>query len=728
MSLRLKLLAPLFVFALTLVIYLYGVWMPKAARFHADGHYSSALKGVGEGLVPLLLDNRLANIYDNLNMVLTSNGDWVELHLYNEEGLQLYPLQDVHKLPDESPSLRVYEQSIQLNSDSLGRVVLVADTSLRTQEMRRQLHGLLGVLSLILAVFVVAIAIILERIIRKPLKELAVASKRLGDGDFHAALPSAADDEMGVLIDSFTAMRNAIQKKDREINQARDMALQLAQSKSEFLANMSHEIRTPLNGVMGTLELLQKTRTDERQSEYLRLALQSSEILTELLNDVLDLSKIEAGKVELESIDFQVRQTVDEIIELFSSKARDKGLVINATYLSDVPPRLNGDPGRLRQVLSNLIGNAVKFTEAGEINVNVTRLEGDEYRTVLGFSVCDTGIGIPGYKLGSIFEPFQQADGSMARRYGGTGLGLSLCKHLVELMGGSLTVSSVEGRGSEFSFSVGFEAPNVAEDKPLFPQQHVLVYTPDAGIRTVLENHLRDLGTVHELAYDISAAKARLVEASLAERPYDIVISDEACAQRGWYELGRLIKQDSRIAKVNHWLIKRNTDVMDASYGLFDRILYCPVSYTQLQRYLSPAHGVGTEPVLGPVGIPGHAGHILLVEDNKINQRVTKDMLNSLGYEVDIAESGLEALDALNDVAAYDAILMDCHMPLLDGFETTREIRRLETDERHIPIIALTADAMEGDRERCIVAGMDDYMMKPVSIDSLRKRLVRWVG
>lgn len=594
MSLRIKLFLPIAVLALAMALYLSLEWMPKTVELYVANQFRSGLNNISEGMVPLLLDNRLANIYDYLDNVLATNEGWREVRLFNSVGNQLYPLDAVGPLPFEQGSVRIYHQDIIANSDVIAHIDVVVDTSVAQATIGEQLWHLLGAFYLLLFTFIVTLAVVIEKTVRKPINGLMMAASRLGAGDYAAPLPSADNDEVGQLIKDFARMRAAIAAKDAELTKAKDAALEASRLKSEFLANISHEIRTPLNGVMGTLELLRQTEDPAIRKKYIELAHRSSTILLGLLNDVLDISKIEAGKLQLETEKYALRPLVREVVELFEPMAQEKSLAVNVEFAPDVPEALYGDSQRVCQVLSNLVSNAIKFTEHGTISVGIAP-HGEGF---VDITVQDTGIGIPREKMGCIFQPFEQVDGSNRRRYAGSGLGLYLCRRLVTMMGGRIEAVSTVGKGSRFTFSIPRGVSGAGERPP-------------------------------------------------------------AAAQK------------------------------------------------------VPTQSTATAAVL-------------LVEDNQINQVVVRDMLQRLGYQVDVAASGVEALERYRE-QPYDAIIMDCHMPEMDGFETTAAIRQLEGSMRHTPIIALTADAMAGDRERCLVAGMDDYLMKPATMEDLDQRLSRWL-
>jgi PAS domain S-box-containing protein len=438
----------------------------------------------------------------------------------------------------------------------------------------------------------------------------------------------------------------AMAAQEEAVRAARDAALETSRLKSQFLANMSHEIRTPMNGVLGLAHLLLKTRLDAQQRRYLLALHDSAQNLLQIINDILDLSKVEAGKLELESVEFDLRQEVQAIIDLLSSGARDKGLALSLQVLWQVPETVSGDPIRLRQVLMNLVGNAIKFTDEGEVRIRVRPgLDGR-----LRFEVSDTGIGIDPAARPSLLDPFTQADASTTRRFGGTGLGLAISRQLIELMGGFLDYESEVGTGSIFWFEIPLRQPAAASARaalsgPRAPDR------PGAG----------------------AAPRA----------------PDRPGAAGGPAAMSPAVRLDPRLLR-------------GLPEGVFAEVPRLPAAALP-----------GGRPVLDGAArrSPDRA---LVVDDSPINQLVAKDLLEGMGFTVDVVASGKEAIGAAA-ACSYDLILMDCLMPIMDGFEATRQIRLGEEPGRRTPIVAITAAAMDGDRERCLGAGMDDYVTKPVT-------------
>jgi signal transduction histidine kinase/AmiR/NasT family two-component response regulator len=428
--------------------------------------------------------------------------------------------------------------------------------------------------------------------------------------DYGVRITKESDDEVGALVDAFNGMLGEIQESDRVLREALDRAETATAAKSDFLATMSHEIRTPLNGVLGTLGLLQDTSLDDEQRELTATVRFCADNLLMLLNDLLDFSKIEAGRVELEITDISMRQIVDDVRDLLGANASEKGLVLECDVGHDVPEVLRGDPSRIRQVLLNFLGNAIKFTAEGSVSIHVTVAREEEERVFVRMGVRDSGIGIPEEQSQRLFQPFTQVDASTTRRYGGTGLGLAICKRLSEQMGGSVGVSSESGTGSEFWFTVPLA--RASGERPAFAP------------RSLASN----------------------------ERP-------------------------GRERRANHR----------------------PDTF-----------------------------RVLVVEDNPVNAKLAARMVQKDGYRSEVAADGREALHLLRDIP-FDIVLMDCHMPVMDGFEATRRIRALESGgDQRLPIVALTANVMQGFDEECLEAGMDDYVTKPVSAETLLATVENWLA
>ena len=662
--------------------------------------------------------------------------------------------------PPWRPGMRMFVP-VKNNGELIGIVMIEADLTATWIDIGKQI-GIIGGATLFSFALTAFLAARFRNMIAEPITKLIAAAQTVASSQTYSHhITHQRNDELGALIDSFNLMLSQIESRDatlasyrdqlerqvgvrtEQLEKAKNAAEAASQAKSAFLATMSHEIRTPMNGVLGMTELLLASQLTEQQRHYTSMVQRSGENLLVIINDILDFSKIEAGKLTVEYIHFNFRELLDDLDHVFAPQAQAKGIGLEFIIANDIPIAICGDPNRLRQIIVNLLGNAIKFTDAGHITVKVRVMAEEAQCVSLRVEVHDTGIGVSADAQKRIFESFSQADGSTTRKHGGTGLGLAISKQLVELMGGEIGVDNALTQGSIFWFTVNFDKRRVDFDDSSLNQNstkglRALIVDENPGTREVLERQLSSWRIVSDSAASATDALQLMHEAARRGAPYGVALLDMELPRTSGLALAATIKADPAIAATRLLLLSSERGAADTvqrrEAGVAFQLIKPPRSCDLFDCIVTPLRAsegirVNTAQAARPAA-PRRRRKVLLAEDNPVNVEVAKAMLDGLGLDVVWAANGAEALRAA-EADDFDLVLMDCQMPVMDGFAATAEIRRHEQQHgraRVLPIVAITANALQGDREACLAAGMDDYLSKPFTQQELGQAISRWVA
>lgn len=724
-------------------------WEPsQLARAKAD--FTTDIRHLmrfGESdLVRNLLENDTASLFSAIEFQQDiKHGSWFNYQLYNEDGKLLYPLfQQQQVIPDNPDFIHIYHP-LELSGTRLGYIEVDVDWSIEKDKILQNLKDIKTIIFEIMLAIMFISLFTQYRIIYIPLKSLKQAAEHISQGNFDVHLDENRKDEIGDLTCTFNKMKQDLKNSRDELIKSIELAEAANISKSQFLATMSHEIRTPMNGVIGTTELLEDTTLNNEQKEYVEIISHSGNNLLKIINDILDFSKLDADMAQVEFISFDLERVCLESMELVAGNSNDTKLEFIFDYNPECPRLLMGDPSRMRQVLINLLGNAVKFTQRGFIRLGISSNKTDNGNELLRVEIQDTGIGLKPQVIDQLFDKFTQADSSTTRMYGGTGLGLAITRKLITLMGGEIGVNSIYGEGSTFWITLPL---TIAEEpSPLVPSSlagiHILLVDDNEQNCHIYKNMLRHMGANATIVTEPQQVMGLLTAAAKTTDPYRIAVLDHMMPNMSGLELGQEIRKTTQLNDLKLLIFssagQKGDAAMFARAG-FDAYLNKLSRYNTLQSILSVMlNHHSTSPIITKHSLEDAKkssqasgqtfnASILLVEDILPNQIIAKKFLTRMGLDVTVANNGKEAIDK-HTSQHFDLILMDCRMPVMDGFAATRAIRQIEKDNHslNVPIIALTANASKNDHQLCTESGMDDVITKPFRRDDLSDSLAKWL-